>query len=205
MHDVVARWAETCRPVQHNVESSFACVISVKIGKQPAQDVPRPSIHKTASNSSVSPSPSLRSEPSSPYAEERMRRVPSSQFQGAPTLQPPGFDRSTSGSRSTSPSELLTPSTGSRPDYFARDRIPSSLSIAASKKKPPPPPPKKPNSFQSIWVTAQYDFAGQNPGDLDLKEGDRIKVIKKTDSVNDWWEGELNGIIGSFPANYCQT
>jgi amphiphysin len=29
-------------------------------------------------------------------------------------------------------------------------------------------------------------------------------VLKKTRDVNDWWDGELNGRKGRFPANYCE-
>lgn len=74
---------------------------------------------------------------------------------------------------------------------------------AAAKKKPPPPPPPRSASSHAQYVTALYDFGGQGAGDLSFKEGDRIRVIKKTDSTDDWWEGELRGIKGSFPANYC--
>jgi amphiphysin len=49
-----------------------------------------------------------------------------------------------------------------------------------------------------------YGFAGQEIGDLSFSEGDRIKVIKKTDSTDDWWDGELKGHRGRFPANYCE-
>jgi amphiphysin len=81
-----------------------------------------------------------------------------------------------------------------------------SMASAAAKKKPPPPPPpqKKPSSLQQDYVVAQYDFNGQGEGDLPFREGDRIRVIKKTDSTNDWWEGECHGVKGSFPANYCK-
>jgi hypothetical protein len=75
---------------------------------------------------------------------------------------------------------------------------------AAGKKKPPPPPPKKIGSFQAEYVTAMYDFDGLNAGDLTFREGERIRVIKKTDSSHDWWEGEVRGQKGSFPANYCK-
>jgi hypothetical protein len=97
-------------------------------------------------------------------------------------------------------------------DYFTRDRQPSTTSLAsisalsssiAQKKKPPPPPPRIPSS-QIVFVTALYDFAGQGEGDLVFREGDRIKVLKKTESTDDWWQGELRGVKGSFPANYCQ-
>ncbi|KAL8893597.1 MAG: hypothetical protein Q9192_005110, partial [Flavoplaca navasiana] len=98
---------------------------------------------------------------------------------------------------------------GPRADYFSRDRQPSSssfASMAASKKKPPPPPPKRlPSAQREPWVVALYDFAGQGQGDLVFGEGDRIRVVKKTDSTDDWWEGELKGVQGSFPANYCRA
>lgn len=98
-------------------------------------------------------------------------------------------------------------SPGAQGDYFTRNRSTSSVasSIASKKKPPPPPPPKRLPSMQSQFVTALYDFAGQSDGDLAFREGDRIKVIKKTDSTDDWWDGELRGIKGSFPANYVKV
>ncbi|KAF2126274.1 hypothetical protein P153DRAFT_89275 [Dothidotthia symphoricarpi CBS 119687] len=97
-------------------------------------------------------------------------------------------------------------------DYFGK--VPSNTSLgstpgtspnpAAGKKKPPPPPPKKIGSFQSEYVTAMYDFDSHTPGDLSFREGDRIRVVKKTESSQDWWQGEVGGVKGSFPANYCK-
>lgn len=57
---------------------------------------------------------------------------------------------------------------------------------------------------QFHFVTAIYSFEGTSKGDLSFKEGDKIKIVKKTESKDDWWEGELKGIKGSFPANYCE-
>jgi amphiphysin len=83
----------------------------------------------------------------------------------------------------------------------------SALSAAAGKKKPPPPPPKPKRNLSApaLFVTALYDFDGEGGGDLSFREGDRIRVVKKTGSENDWWEGELKGRQGSFPANYCRA
>ncbi|KLJ10543.1 hypothetical protein EMPG_14091 [Blastomyces silverae] len=107
---------------------------------------------------------------------------------------------------------------GPRMDYFSRERQPSSshhssagtplgmtthIAAAAAKKKPPPPPPRAASSH-AVFVTALYDFPGQGAGDLAFREGDRIRVLKKTESTDDWWEGELRGVKGSFPANYCE-
>ena len=83
----------------------------------------------------------------------------------------------------------------------------ASAAAAAAKKKPPPPPPK-PKRFpsqQAEYVVALYDFEGQNVGDLSFREGDRIRVIKKTGSSQDWWDGEIGGVKGQFPANYVQA
>jgi amphiphysin len=82
-------------------------------------------------------------------------------------------------------------------DYFQRSVV--------AKKKPPPPPPKRIGSQNSgLFVTALYAFEGQSQGDLSFREGDQIKIIKKTDSTDDWWDGELRGRKGVFPANYCK-
>ena len=120
--------------------------------------------------------------------------------------------------RSPSPSEYHTPMympayspAGPKTDYFSRDRQTSNASLSsqsiasslAMKKKPPPPPPKRLNSDMGMYVTAIYDFEGQGAGDLVFREGDKIRVLKKTESTDDWWQGELRGIKGSFPANYC--
>lgn len=93
-------------------------------------------------------------------------------------------------------------------DYFAHQRKPSASSVASSIKKKPPPPPPKPKRFpsqQGEYVTALYDFDGQNDGDLAFREGDQIRVLKKTGSTDDWWEGEVRGSTGSFPANYVRV
>lgn len=74
------------------------------------------------------------------------------------------------------------------------------------KKKPPPPPPKRiPSTKPEEWVVALYAFTGQGQGDLSFQEGDRIKIVKRTGTDQDWWVGELNGAKGSFPANYCKA
>ncbi|KIJ68786.1 hypothetical protein HYDPIDRAFT_107035 [Hydnomerulius pinastri MD-312] len=78
---------------------------------------------------------------------------------------------------------------------------------AAAMKRPPPPPPLKPKPQPEPaveYVTALYDFDAQADGDLSFKTGDRIEIVTKTESQEDWWTGRVNGAQGVFPGNYVQ-
>ena len=56
------------------------------------------------------------------------------------------------------------------------------------------------------YVVALYDFEAQADGDLDFKAGDRIEVVERTQSTEDWWTGRINGRQGVFPGVYpCQS
>lgn len=59
----------------------------------------------------------------------------------------------------------------------------------------------KTNATQAI---ALYSFKGEQSGDLPFKKGDVIDILKKTDTVDDWWTGRSNGLTGIFPANYVE-
>ncbi|KAJ3541277.1 hypothetical protein NMY22_g3948 [Coprinellus aureogranulatus] len=89
------------------------------------------------------------------------------------------------------------------PPYSPAASSSSVASVAATKRAPPPPPPLKPKPKppvpQAVYVTAIYDFDAQAEGDLSFREGDRIELVKKTDSQEDWWTGRLNGREGVFP------
>ncbi|KAF9357048.1 hypothetical protein BGX34_009621 [Mortierella sp. NVP85] len=78
--------------------------------------------------------------------------------------------------------------------------------IQASKptvgKKPPPPP--VPRRLNVKMVVALYDYDAQQEGDLSFKKDDRIEIVERTDSAQDWWTGKLNGRQGVFPGNYVQ-
>ena len=72
-----------------------------------------------------------------------------------------------------------------------------------AKKAPPPPPPLKPKPRPAAqYVVALYDFAAQADGDLDFRAGDRIEVVERTESAEDWWTGKLNGRQGVFPGEW---
>ncbi|KYG47991.1 hypothetical protein M433DRAFT_103475 [Acidomyces richmondensis BFW] len=125
----------------------------------------------------------------------------------------PGSNHSALGAPSPLPSSYSTHSASNSyfPDASRRasqaSLASSAVAAVAGKKKPPPPiPTKRIPSGQGVqYVTALYDFEGQNECDLTFKEGDRIRVVRKTESRDDWWDGEVQGRVGMFPANYVQV
>ncbi|ODN82003.1 hypothetical protein L202_02330 [Cryptococcus amylolentus CBS 6039] len=78
---------------------------------------------------------------------------------------------------------------------------------AVGKKAPPPPPPLKPKpSYNAVkYATAIFDYEAQAEGDLSFNAGDRIEIVERTESSEDWWTGRLNGRQGVFPGNYTQV
>ncbi|CAF0769809.1 unnamed protein product [Didymodactylos carnosus] len=50
----------------------------------------------------------------------------------------------------------------------------------------------------SQMYQAAYDFKPQEEGEIELKRGDRVRIIDETDES--WWKGEVRGRIGLFPA-----
>ncbi|EEQ34183.1 hypothetical protein McanMca71_004975 [Microsporum canis] len=154
---------------------------------------PRPRIGRYTSSSQLDTSPDHQHNSPSPAHEPPSNNtVHHFSPAPAPPHNPPHYVPPIP--TSTKPIQATTPSMAG---------IASLAAAAAKKKPPPPPPPRTPSASQIQFVTALYDFGGQGAGDLVFKEGDRIRVIKKTDSTDDWWQGELRGVRGSFPANYC--
>ncbi|CAG5118055.1 unnamed protein product, partial [Candidula unifasciata] len=49
---------------------------------------------------------------------------------------------------------------------------------------------------------ALYDFTPANAEEVELKKGDIILLIAKSDP--NWWEGEVRGKKGFFPKNYVR-
>lgn len=54
---------------------------------------------------------------------------------------------------------------------------------------------------QAFYVAA-YDFTPQEDVEIELKRGDRVRILDQSD-VN-WWKGEVRGQIGLFPATYVR-
>ena len=193
------------RSSQQSIEDKpYGSVSSSNIRNGVQQRLP----NNQQSNALKPPSPTISaiSDPPSPDHRQDRPRISSVPSQTLLGLATPNYNSSALTSPSPGDPAMHAPA-GPRGDYFGRDRLPSGSSmatIAAGKKRPPPPPPKRIPSAQGLFVTALYDFTGEGHGDLSFKEGDRIKVVKKTDSTDDWWDGELKGVQGSFPANYCQ-
>jgi len=91
------------------------------------------------------------------------------------------------------------------PSYTPSPHGNGAAASAAAKRAPPPPPALKPKPRPPVQhVVALYDFAAQADGDLSFSTGDRIEIIERTASTEDWWTGRLNGQQGVFPGNYVQ-
>ncbi|KAN0067068.1 hypothetical protein V8E54_014854 [Elaphomyces granulatus] len=223
MDQVIQAWEADFRPVQQDVES-LGCLAQGRraLVRPPMRDDhrngshadgargpshPRPGSRGSGGASSQSPGRHGPPEPAvdPPWLRDPAPPSPSTRpCRSAPTASIP----ESSEAPVEVPSGPAYAPAAPRADHFNRDRsFAASASASASasapgsvvgKKKPPPPPPSN-----RLFVTAQYDFGGQGPGDLAFREGDRIRVLKKTESTDDWWEGELRGVKGSFPANYC--
>ncbi|KXN89807.1 hypothetical protein AN958_04811 [Leucoagaricus sp. SymC.cos] len=100
------------------------------------------------------------------------------------------------------PTLTSSPSMDSAPPPYAPSPPTNGLSSAAAKKAPPPPPPlkSKPKPRPAVqYVVALYDFTAQADGDLSFNVGDRIELVQRTESTEDWWTGRLNGQEGVFP------
>jgi amphiphysin len=208
MDDVIATWTRDFMPIKAEAES-INMIARGKVVHQPmslGDDGTRTLAVRNGLANRRASSQALTSQRSvSPNPGARAMRIPS---YTVPVASPPAPSPTPSPEpRSVGPdySTHLTPVSsysahspaGPSADYFQRGIV--------QKKKPPPPPPKRIGSQNSgLYAIALYAFDGQGQGDLRFKEGDRIKVVKKTDSTDDWWEGELRGVKGSFPANYCK-
>ena len=198
MDDVIGTWERDFKPIQKEVESINCIARGRAVHSSMSLDDPsRRNTSVTGLNvrNGFARRESSQGTSTSPNPQARVMRIPSSSSlsaapQPSPSPEPEYNSRLTPASSYSAHSPA-----GPAGDYFQRG--------VGQKKKPPPPPPKRIES-SSLFAIALYAFTGEGQGDLSFQEGDRIKVIKKTDSTDDWWQGELRGAKGSFPANYCK-
>ncbi|KAL1967718.1 hypothetical protein VTN77DRAFT_2975 [Rasamsonia byssochlamydoides] len=168
--------------------------------------IPTPISATTTANVSI-PEVSMSTSSLSLSSTSSLTVPDSSSYSSSPLPLPPAVSYSPAGPRTDHFSRERQQTATTATTTTTQNSTSSSFGSNLTKKKPPPPPPpprpKNPSASQALYVTALYDFSGQGPGDLSFREGDRIRVLKKTNSTDDWWEGELRGVRGSFPANYC--
>ncbi|OQV26200.1 putative SH3 domain-containing kinase-binding protein 1 [Hypsibius exemplaris] len=55
------------------------------------------------------------------------------------------------------------------------------------------------------YAKADYDYVALNDDELSFKVGDIIRIIAKECEDEGWWRGELNGLSGVFPDNFCSV
>ena len=85
-------------------------------------------------------------------------------------------------------------------ELIARQKAEKESSKAAKKAAPAPAAaPKAAPAEKKEVVIGMYTFKAEESNELAFNKGDRITVLSKQ---GDWWEGELNGKRGIFPANY---
>ena len=216
MDQILAAWKGEFRSIQHELETGIESIAAGKTVRKPMEArpesvaatgayPPRKEITQRQSSGSILTRRAI--EAGTPPASSQALVVPESRSNSALPLSPAASSSSSQASDARTFGRASNHSPTARPDTLVHSQTESRLSVlssAAAKKKPPPPPPKRRQS-QVVWVTALYDFDGQAAGDLTFKKGDRIRVFKQTGSTDDWWEGELKGTQGAFPANYCQA
>ncbi|RMZ78626.1 hypothetical protein DV738_g3821, partial [Chaetothyriales sp. CBS 135597] len=230
MDEVIRTWSDVFKPLQTEIES-LPLLVNGKAVRSSMQLEPERelgTLHRVRTRTpsavslrshSVSPARALTPSPSYDIGL-KAKRSAARLSTAVPQQNSVQNDSATSTTVYATP--LSTPlsssaASASTTDYFSlRGRQASATSnhsmssvnmsaaIAVKKKPPPPPPPRAPSQQPFAFVTALYDFGGQGEGDLVFREGDRIKVLKSTERKDDWWQGELRGVRGAFPANYCQ-
>ncbi|KAH7151871.1 hypothetical protein B0J13DRAFT_658084 [Dactylonectria estremocensis] len=139
---------------------------------------------------------------------------------GAPkrstTWQDDVYDRQGGGGFGAAPSRSNTFSGRHNDEYVYKDNPSPSFgnpspSFGAEKKAGPGrPSAPKPNfgAKQALLkkneAVAVYNFDADQAGDLGFKKGEIITIIKRTDSENDWWTGQIGSRQGIFPSNYVK-
>jgi sorbin and SH3 domain-containing protein 1 len=67
----------------------------------------------------------------------------------------------------------------------------------------PPVKPRPRSPEPRLLARALYNFVGQTARELTFRKGDLIYVRRQVDK--NWYEGELNAMVGLFPVNYVEV
>ncbi|KAK4125159.1 hypothetical protein N657DRAFT_643990 [Parathielavia appendiculata] len=214
MEDVIATWNGAFSPIRSHVES--VCFLARGKAVRPSMSTGNLAasnsnafmggVRRTTSGLIPGPKPRTLRAPSGPVEDHTP--APSPSYNRPDYSNATEFTTATilSGAPVNRPSGTLT-----QREYFnavepAAPSARAQFTNGLGKKKPPPPPPPKrvATTKPDQWVVAQYPFTGQGVSDLSFGEGARIRVVKRTETDQDWWVGELEGVTGNFPANYCK-
>ncbi|KAL1842821.1 hypothetical protein VTJ49DRAFT_4150 [Mycothermus thermophilus] len=180
--EIIEVWANQFGPVRRKVES-IGCLGRNKTMQQNKAKKTGPSVSGVRGLNSMDGTPIDNLSAPVPLPAPR----PSQRTEPAFSAPPPPNEKLPFQSTSPSKPGLARANVNS----LTTATVLGGSSIAAGKKKPPPPPPPR-------------RTAGQRTGDLSFLQGDRIRVIERTGTDQDWWTGEVNGVTGKFPANYCK-
>lgn len=112
---------------------------------------------------------------------------------GRPTSEKPKF---APGSSARASSKTMSPDRAPSYDETFGDDLDENGFARPSQAPPRPSSSSKPGGKKAL---ALYTFDADQPGDLGFKKGDSITILEKSDSVDDWWTGEINGRTGIFP------
>lgn len=63
---------------------------------------------------------------------------------------------------------------------------------------------KEANWDDKLRVQTLYNYKAERSCDLEFRKGQILQVLTRTDNQFDWWEGNLDGRVGIFPANYVK-
>jgi len=115
-----------------------------------------------------------------------------------PTNPPPTGNTNTGPPRTLPTNPPPTGNTNPPPTVNTNTGPPRNLPTPNTPNRPPTTQPPKQKQPQ---CKAMYNYTAQDDDELTIRKGDVITIIKEH---SEWWEGELNGRVGVFPANYVQ-
>jgi hypothetical protein len=200
MEEVVAIWNGAFGPIKSEIES-ISFIARGKTIQQPMNAAPPKPMQaaingtrRTASGLIGTSARALRA-PETPQETPPPSPAPAPASAPTSSYRPPNYANATDFTTATILGGAPVNRDQLRPDYANNNAAERSPLIRArtsngflGKKKPPPPPPKRAMTTKpDEWVVALFPFNGEGSGDLSFQEGDRIKIVKKTDTDQDWY------------------